>query len=251
MSGQEGLQRLASYLEQTRRQAVASIDVLNARITELNDDVETQKNVSLQMEKERDYYRNLVEQMKLEGTRKWAFQERDDWKALLESTQEDRLRLQEEVDRLTAELQVYRGEDRLENNGSPSAALSHLYRPQSQYHHSQGNQDVHNDRLIPTNNGNGQDDANSIDGEDGHTEDEEGGSDRSADSSQEKRSTNVMERILTIDTSGTGANLEPGRVLQSPTKGMRDGQTNQQGIMGWFFAPQDHKSRNKNPMMYI
>ena len=245
MSGQEGLQRLASYLEQTRRQAVASIDVLNARITELNDDLETQKQVSLQMEKERDYYRNLVEQMKLEGTRKWAFQERDDWKALLESTQEDRMRLQEEVDALTAELQSYRG-DTLQNNGSPSSALSHLYRPQSHYHHE--NPDAHNDRLIHSNNGN-EDYVNSIDGEDGHTEDEEGGSDRSADSSQEKHPTHVLER-LTIDTLGTGA-IEPGRVLQSPTKGMKDAQ-NKEGILGWLWAaPQDHKNRNKNPMMYI
>jgi len=37
MSSSDGLKRLTEYLNQTRRQAEASIDILNQRITELEE----------------------------------------------------------------------------------------------------------------------------------------------------------------------------------------------------------------------
>ena len=96
----EGVARLTAYLQQTKRQAENSIDKMNQHIEELQEDLETSKLVSRQLEQERDYFRNLAEQLREENTKKWRLQERDDWKALLESVQEDRVRLQDECNRL-------------------------------------------------------------------------------------------------------------------------------------------------------
>jgi hypothetical protein len=102
----EGVARLSAYLAQTKRQAEHSIDRMNQHITELQDDLETSKLVSNQLEQERDYFRGLAEQLQIENTKKWRLQERDDWKSLLESVQEDRSRLQEECDRLEEQLDM-------------------------------------------------------------------------------------------------------------------------------------------------
>ena len=105
-SESEGVTRLTAYLQQTKRQAEHSIDKMNQHIEELQEDLETSKLVSRQLEQERDYFRNLAEQLKQENTRKWRLQERDDWKALLESVQEDRERLQEDCSRLEDQLEM-------------------------------------------------------------------------------------------------------------------------------------------------
>jgi|MDTE01.2.fsa_nt_gb hypothetical protein len=102
----EGVARLTAYLQQTKRQTEHSIDVMNQHIEEMQDDLETQKLVSSQLEQERDYFRSLSEQLKLENTKKWRLQERDDWKALLESVQEDRMRLQEECTKMEQQLSM-------------------------------------------------------------------------------------------------------------------------------------------------
>ena len=104
----EGVARLTAYLQQTKRQTEHSIDIMNKHIEELQDDLETQKLVSSQLEQERDYFRGLSEQLKLENTKKWRLQERDDWKALLESVQEDRVRLQEECTKLEQQFDMAR-----------------------------------------------------------------------------------------------------------------------------------------------
>ena len=103
MSQKEGLAKLTEYLNQTRRQAEASIDVLNAKINELNEDNE-------KLNGEKEYYRQYSEQLKLENSKKWRLQERDDWKSLVDSVQHDRSRLQEECARLEAELEQSRAE---------------------------------------------------------------------------------------------------------------------------------------------
>ena len=103
MSQKDGLAKLTEYLNQTRRQAETSIDVLNDKINELNQD-----NEKLMGEKE--YYRQYSEQLKLENSKKWRLQERDDWKSLVDSVQHDRSRLQEECARLEAELEQSRAE---------------------------------------------------------------------------------------------------------------------------------------------
>ncbi|CAN0499005.1 unnamed protein product, partial [Laminaria digitata] len=43
---------------------------------------------------------SLVDQLRLENTRKWREEERNDWRALLDSTQEDRTTLQHQNTRL-------------------------------------------------------------------------------------------------------------------------------------------------------
>ena len=101
----ESLKKLADYLAQTRRQAEASIDVLNTRIVELTREVDIAKDAAEHVEGERDYFRNLSEQLKLENSKKWRLQERDDWKSLVDSVQRDRARLQDECHRLETELE--------------------------------------------------------------------------------------------------------------------------------------------------
>lgn len=98
MSESDGLSKLAEYLNQTRRQAEQSIDILNAKISELANESEA-------ISSERDYFRNYSEQLKLENSQKWRLQERDDWKSLVESVQTDRGRLQENCNRLEIELE--------------------------------------------------------------------------------------------------------------------------------------------------
>jgi hypothetical protein len=53
---------------------------------------------------QRDYYKNFAEQLQLENSKKWRLQERDDWKALVDSVQKDRIRLQEECNKMEREL---------------------------------------------------------------------------------------------------------------------------------------------------
>ena len=98
MSESDGLSKLAEYLNQTRRQAEQSIDILNSKISELVNESEA-------ISSERDYFRNYSEQLKLENSQKWRLQERDDWKSLVESVQTDRGRLQENCNRLEIELE--------------------------------------------------------------------------------------------------------------------------------------------------
>jgi chromosome segregation ATPase len=101
MSEQEGLAKLAAYLQQTRKQAELSIDILNTRILSLENESEA-------LSSERDYFRNYSEQLKLENSKKWRLHERDDWKSLVESVQVDRARLQESCDNLEIELEEAR-----------------------------------------------------------------------------------------------------------------------------------------------
>jgi hypothetical protein len=101
--GGEGLAKLTEYLNQTRRQAEASIDVLNTKIQALTEENE-------KLAGERDQYRRYAEQLQTEGSKKSRFQERDDWKALLDSVQRDRSRLQDECARLAGELEQARAE---------------------------------------------------------------------------------------------------------------------------------------------
>lgn len=101
MSEKEGLAKLAAYLQQTRKQAELSIDILNTRILSLENESEA-------ISSERDYFRNYSEQLKLENSKKWRLHERDDWKSLVDSVQVDRARLQESCDNLEIELEEAR-----------------------------------------------------------------------------------------------------------------------------------------------
>ena len=116
MSQSEGLAKLTEYLHQTRQQAERSIDTLNERVREVEAERDT-------LREERDYYYNSCEQLKFENSKKGRLQERDEWKALLESVQIDRKRLQEDCYRLNialeesqAEVKVLEEEIKMRNN---------------------------------------------------------------------------------------------------------------------------------------
>ena len=80
----EAISRLTEYLNQTRRQAEQSIDHLNNQLQEKQNELENNQEVVDHVIGERDYYRNLAEQLKLENSKKWRLNERDDWKSLVE-----------------------------------------------------------------------------------------------------------------------------------------------------------------------
>ena len=101
MSEQDGLAKLTAYLQQTRKQAEQSIDLLNTKIASLVDENEA-------VTAERDHFRNYSQQLKLENSQKWRLQERDDWKSLVDSVQIDRGRLQDSCNRLEIELEEAR-----------------------------------------------------------------------------------------------------------------------------------------------
>ena len=106
MSESDGLQKLTAYLNQTRRQAEAAVDALNLQITDLKRQNETYELLCKKVEEEKEYYKNQVDHMKLEGTTKHRLQERDDWRSLIDSVQKDRARLQEECIALEATLEL-------------------------------------------------------------------------------------------------------------------------------------------------
>ena len=137
MSTSDGLQRLTEYLNQTRRQAELAIDTLNKRLLELEATNHEMVAQTDRLRTERDYFLGLCEQLKVENSTKWRLQERDDWKALVESVQSDRARLQDhcsnleqqieltniEIDRLNKELEIASGRVIL-GFGTPSFSRS-------------------------------------------------------------------------------------------------------------------------------
>ena len=106
MSESDGLQKLTAYLNQTRRQAEAAVDALNVQIEDLRKENELYEQLCTKLEQEKDYFKNLSDQLKVGGTTKQALKERDDWRALIESVQSDRSRLQEECCALESALDV-------------------------------------------------------------------------------------------------------------------------------------------------
>jgi hypothetical protein len=107
MAESDGLYKLTQYLNQTRRQAEASIDTLNQQILELRKENEAQKQCCKKAEEERDQFKNLADKRLQERAR---LQERDDWKSLIDSVQKDRSRLQTMCCELEGELEQSRGE---------------------------------------------------------------------------------------------------------------------------------------------
>lgn len=96
----DGLQKLTEYLNQTRRQAELAIDTLSSKVIALEKESASIRSLLAEAESERDYFKNYSEQLKLENSKKWRLQERDDWKSLVESVQKDRSRLQDDCIRL-------------------------------------------------------------------------------------------------------------------------------------------------------
>jgi hypothetical protein len=105
MSEGDGLKKLTAYLQQTRKQAESAIDLLNEKISEMQEENGTCMEMISKLEKERDYYKDNYEQVKIENSTKWKLRERDEWKSLVENVQHDRDRLQDICVSLEAELE--------------------------------------------------------------------------------------------------------------------------------------------------
>jgi hypothetical protein len=104
MSQAEGLSKLTEYLKQTKRQAEAAVDHLNKEITRLSEENTSLKKILHKVSQERDEYLATVEELKIKNTSKYKLKERDDWKNLVDQVQQDRTRLQQENDTLRQQL---------------------------------------------------------------------------------------------------------------------------------------------------
>ena len=91
-----GLQKLTDYLAQTRRQAELSIDLLSNRVKELEDYSVKLETLLNQAKKEKDIIANELKEERNTSISKYKFKERDDWKALVASVQQDRDRISQE-----------------------------------------------------------------------------------------------------------------------------------------------------------
>lgn len=104
MSESEGLQKLTEYLKQTRRQAEIAIDNLNNQVIALRHENDELRAANENLKKEKLQADAAVQQLKVENTNKWKLRERDEWKALVESLQQERDQLQDECNNLHAKL---------------------------------------------------------------------------------------------------------------------------------------------------
>ena len=91
-----GLQKLTDYIAQTRRQAELSIDLLSNRVKELEDYSVKLETLLNQAKKEKDIIANELKEERNTSISKYKFKERDDWKALVASVQQDRDRISQE-----------------------------------------------------------------------------------------------------------------------------------------------------------
>ncbi|CAM9961441.1 unnamed protein product, partial [Ectocarpus sp. 6 AP-2014] len=99
-----GLERLAGLLAATKENASAEISKLDSQVQALEIERRTLEAALETCRDELGDAKSLVEQLRLENTRKWRVEERDDWRALLDSMQADRTALQRQNDRLEGEL---------------------------------------------------------------------------------------------------------------------------------------------------
>ena len=158
-----GLIKLTEYLNQTRRQSEMAIDSLNDKINELTTDNDKALKIIEKYQNERDYYRNYAEQLKLQNNKKWKLQERDDWKSLVESVQNDRSRLQDDCNTLTLllndannriailenQLNDYINQNDNNNNDNSNNDTNTII-PSSPSHHHHQNQSSSSSSLVPS-----------------------------------------------------------------------------------------------------
>lgn len=64
MQESEGLSKLTEYLNQTRKQAAMSIDVLNSQIAELRAESDYNRQLIEELRVDRDHYKQLGEQLR-------------------------------------------------------------------------------------------------------------------------------------------------------------------------------------------
>lgn len=106
----EGVQKLVDYLNATRRQAELSINILNEKIDVLSKEKKALEEQLTTERNEKILLRRQLDDLKKENYNKSRLQERDEWKALVDSITRDRARLQEECVKLEIQLEDARNQ---------------------------------------------------------------------------------------------------------------------------------------------
>ena len=152
-SDSSGVSKLLAFLNTTRRQAELSISSLSATIDELQATLATRDDELKSLRNERTSLMTQLEQVRAENSKKWRLQERDDWRALVQTLQEDRDRLQQHC--LTLELQLedsnahlHELEEYLKHQNSLLEELQEQQLKQQQQNHHQQQQTQHDTELL-------------------------------------------------------------------------------------------------------
>ena len=114
-----GVEKLATLLSTLRQSSTVKINILTKELhssklqIDLFTDTITEKNM-------------VIDQLQIENGKKWRIEERNDWKALVSSLQNDRRELQEEIEDLRAEIEALKsaGGDNLRVIIPPSASAT-------------------------------------------------------------------------------------------------------------------------------
>lgn len=100
-----GVQAMALHLAKVKRECHEAVETLAEKVKLLEEDKSA---LLLQLESvldELDYSNGQVAQLRLENSKKWRVEERNDWMALVDSVQRDRDELQLENERLNKDLE--------------------------------------------------------------------------------------------------------------------------------------------------
>ena len=95
-----GLEKLSKLLQRLRQDARAEIDFLTRRVAELRAEKLQLSARCDAAEDELAFTESVVHQLRLENSKKYRVEERNDWRALVDTIQADRRELQEECARL-------------------------------------------------------------------------------------------------------------------------------------------------------
>lgn len=81
----EGVRVLTEHLKRHKAEAAERISVLETEAAALNQTNEALRRQLQTCLDELDFRHGQIEQLKLENTRKWRIEERNDWKSLVDS----------------------------------------------------------------------------------------------------------------------------------------------------------------------
>lgn len=129
----ESVQVLAHHLSKLKQQSKATIERLEDRALQLESENESLKQQLQACLDELDLAIGQVAQLKMENTKKWRVEERNDWKALVDSVQRDRddLRdaneaLHQKIAELTTEQNELGRQSNLPDPGRPQPGPSRI-----------------------------------------------------------------------------------------------------------------------------
>uniref|UniRef100_A0A7S2V322 Uncharacterized protein n=1 Tax=Fibrocapsa japonica TaxID=94617 RepID=A0A7S2V322_9STRA len=101
----DGIAKVRNYAAKVKRESEDQMKELKNMAIAFEGENRCLKEQIENYENEVETLRSMVEQLKIENARKWRVEERNDWKALVKSIQEDRAVLQAENERLKQEIE--------------------------------------------------------------------------------------------------------------------------------------------------